>query len=159
MVHKYTVFGHISWYACVIDYTCILRACRVYCVAITSVEITLSFFFYLTCCCYCCDVIHTQSLSFLGDWEEHAVLLHNYIALILLHETPDVGGRKNRVVSEVFIVLGRSIPEGDVVYVILQVCGMLWCDNKYHFNSPTHDTVCTLGWMYFCRNTAASPVT
>ncbi len=60
---------------------------------------------------------------FLGEWEEHAILLRNYIAWILLHGTPEVRGeRENSVASEVFIVLGRCIPDGDVVYVMLQVC-------------------------------------
>ncbi|CAM9133752.1 unnamed protein product [Ectocarpus sp. 12 AP-2014] len=60
-----------------------------------------------------------------GDHEEHAILLHNYILhLIMVRE--GISGSNRRppgrtgLRTEVYMVSGRAVPEGDTVYVMVQ---------------------------------------
>eukprot|EP00903_Cladosiphon_okamuranus_P014903 g13800.t1 len=60
-----------------------------------------------------------------GDDEEHAILLHNYILhLIMLKE--GISGANRRppgrtgLRTEVYIVTGRAVPEGNTMYVMIQ---------------------------------------
>ena len=62
-----------------------------------------------------------------GDWEEHAVLLINYMMYI------DLNSGNSQY--EHFLVLGRAIPEGETVYVLRK--------EKNDFSSPKFDTGCS----------------
>ncbi|CAM9501087.1 unnamed protein product [Ectocarpus fasciculatus] len=60
-----------------------------------------------------------------GDDEEHAILLHNYILhLIMVKEGVSGGNRRppgrTGLRTEVYIVSGRAVPEGNTVYVMVQ---------------------------------------
>ena len=48
-----------------------------------------------------------------GDWEEHAILLHNYLLWIDEHHNQASRYRN-------YLVLGTGVPEGETVYVLRQ---------------------------------------
>ena len=58
-----------------------------------------------------------------GDEEEHAILLHNYLLYLATSNSVD------RSVAEIYIVLGKAIPEGDkTVYVLLRLDAVKMCN-------------------------------
>ena len=50
-----------------------------------------------------------------GDWEEHGILLHNFIWWLQIHA--NVLGSTN---ENIYLVIGSGIPEGNTVYVMQQ---------------------------------------
>ncbi|CAM9934128.1 unnamed protein product, partial [Discosporangium mesarthrocarpum] len=60
-----------------------------------------------------------------GDDEEHAVLLHNYILCIIMKHEGYTGLSRRPIErtgrrTEVYIVIGRAMPEGNTIYVMVQ---------------------------------------
>lgn len=114
-----------------------------------------------------------------GDWEEHAILLHNYILWLVEHDEvkagrSPAGGKRSdqpkRGSTEVYIVVGRGRPEGDTVYVMVQdvdsfgdvsAC-IFWNastgDGYDHADSrcPLHEVGCVIGQYNIWANTQAS---
>ncbi|CAM9591141.1 unnamed protein product, partial [Pylaiella littoralis] len=60
-----------------------------------------------------------------GDDEEHAIMLHNYILHLIMAKEGITGANRRPpgrtgLRTEVYIVSGRAVPEGDTTYVMIQ---------------------------------------
>ncbi|CAM9309130.1 unnamed protein product [Chrysoparadoxa australica] len=55
-----------------------------------------------------------------GDWEEHSILLHNYIAYLARKSQASKSSNKHDKRLETYIAIGKGMPEGETVYVMLR---------------------------------------
>ncbi|KAJ1460495.1 hypothetical protein M885DRAFT_612538 [Pelagophyceae sp. CCMP2097] len=71
-----------------------------------------------------------------GDWEEHAILLVNYIWWLQLQRKGESRP------DDVFLVIGSGMPEGRSVYVMQRPAGAVTADSVVFWNACTGD-VCS----------------
>jgi coiled-coil and C2 domain-containing protein 2A len=90
-----------------------------------------------------------------GDWEEHAVLLANYLKhfwdpqnLAAGHRT---GGMDDEVKHHTFVILGHGIPEGETAYVL--VLTTVCVDSSF-----THIALCVTPCHWYFMNNSVKHV-